>query len=303
MIPSSEAAKEILTHLLEIGIYALVIFGAVLAFRRIFHNKMRPALRFGLWFLLLLRLTMPFTVASGVHLIVLPEAEPIATTVTDKAEASAQPIRPGAVTVASPRPVKEPGETSVPSEETPEKRSSAIQITVWQWLLIIWASGVVALIACRVWMWGQLTTRIHASAGVPELEIMGEFRQLCLKMHIRRPVRLMTMKDITSPALTIGIKPTVLLPSSLMEEGRNQERYFALLHELTHLKRRDHLTMLWYGVLRCLWWFHPVIWLMEKPFRMDMESACDAKAVIGMSRQEKLAYAYLLLELSGEKSL
>ncbi len=303
MIPSSEAAKDILMHLLEIGIYALVIFGAVLAFRRIFHNKMRPALRFGLWFLLLLRLTIPFTVASGVHLIVLPEAEPITATVTDKAEASAQPIRPGRVTVASPRPVKEPVKTSVPSEETPEKRSSAKQITIWQWLLIIWAGGTVAFIAYRVWMWGQLATRIHVSAGIPDPEIMGEFHQLCLEMHIRRPVRLMTMKDITSPALTIGIKPTVLLPSALMEKDRNQERYFALLHELTHLKRRDHLTMLWYGVLRCLWWFHPVIWLMEKPFRMDMESACDAKAVIGMSRQEKLAYAYLLLELSGEKSL
>ncbi len=303
IIPSSETARDILTHLLEIGIYALVIFGAVLAFRRIFQKKMRPALRFGLWFLLLLRLTIPFTVASGVHLIVLPAAEPIAATVTDKAEASAQPIRPGAVTVASPRPAKEPGKLSVPSEGTPEKRSSVIQITIWQWLLIIWAGGVLALIAYRAWMWGQLATRIHTSAEMPDSEIMGEFRQLCLTMHIRRPVRLMTMKDITSPALTIGIKPTVLLPSSLMEKDRNQERYFALLHELTHLKRGDHLTMLWYGVLRCLWWFHPVIWLMEKPFRMDMESACDAKAVIGMSRQEKLAYAYLLLELSGEKSL
>ena len=112
----------------------------------------------------------------------------------------------------------------------------------------------------------------------------------------------MEMGDITSPALTIGLRPTVLLPSSLMGEDREQERRFALLHELTHLKRGDHLVMLWYGVLRCIWWFHPVLWLMEKPFRMDMESACDAKVVLGMSRQEKLAYASLLLELGGERS-
>ena len=111
------------------------------------------------------------------------------------------------------------------------------------------------------------------------------------------------MEDITSPALTIGLRPTVLLPSSLMGEDRVQERRFALLHELTHLKRGDDLVLFWYGALRCLWWFHPVLWLMEKPFRLDMESACDAKAVLGMSRQEKLSYAALLLELSGEGTL
>ena len=76
MIPTSKAARVILTHLLEIGVYALVIFGAVLAFRRVFHNKTRPALRFGLWLLLLLRLTVPFTVNSAIHLIVLPASQP-----------------------------------------------------------------------------------------------------------------------------------------------------------------------------------------------------------------------------------
>ena len=87
MIPSSEAARVMLTHLLEISVYALVIFGAVLAFRRVFHNKTRPALRFGLWFLLLLRLTLPFTVNSAVHLIVLPAAETTAATATCGASA------------------------------------------------------------------------------------------------------------------------------------------------------------------------------------------------------------------------
>ena len=111
------------------------------------------------------------------------------------------------------------------------------------------------------------------------------------------------MEDITSPALTIGLRPTVLLPSTLAGADRDQARRFALLHELTHLSRGDDLILLWYGLLRCLWWFHPVVYLMEKPFRMDMESACDARAVRGMSRQEKLAYAALLLELSGEGSL
>ena len=181
--------------------------------------------------------------------------------------------------------------------------ASTARFTIWQWLLILWGAVTAAFLVRRVWMRGLLAARIRSRAKVPDPGISVEFRRLCGEMHFRRTVCLLEMEDIASPALTIGLRPTVLLPSFLMGEDREQERRFALLHELTHLKRGDDLVLLWYGILRCLWWFHPALWLMEKPFRMDMESACDAKAVLGMSRQEKLAYAALLLELSGERSL
>lgn len=302
MIPTSEAARAILTRLLEMGVYALVIFGAVLAFRRVFHNRTRPALRFGLWFLLLLRLTLPFTVTSAVHLIVIPAAGPSSAATTTQTEASAQPGRQETVTAVHERPANEPDTALTVPQEPQKERASAMRLTIWQWLLIVWVVGAAAFLGHRVWTRCLLAARIRSCARVPDPKIAREFRQLCRQKHIRKPVQLMEMEDITSPALTIGLRPTVLLPSSLMGEDREQERRFALLHELTHLKRGDHLVMLWYGVLRCIWWFHPVLWLMEKPFRMDMESACDAKVVLGMSRQEKLAYASLLLELGGERS-
>ena len=302
MIPTSEAARVILTHLLEIGVYALVIFGAVLAFRRVFHNKTRPALRFGLWLLLLLRLTVPFTVNSAIHLIVLPASQPTEA-VAARTEASAQPARPATVTNPTARPTGAPEAAKAPTEEAQTERAPAAGLGVSQWLVILWAVGAAAFLVRRAWMRCLLAARVRTSARVPDPETAAEFRRLCHEMRIRRPVRLLEMEDITSPALTIGLRPTVLLPSFLAGADRAQARRFALLHELTHLRRGDDLILLWYGVLRCLWWFHLVVYLMEKPFRMDMESACDARAVRGMSRQEKLAYAALLLELSGEGSL
>ena len=302
MIPTPEAARVVLTHLLEIGVYALVIFGAVLGFRRVFHNRTRPALRFGLWLLLLLRLTVPFTVNSAIHLIVLPASQPTEA-VAARTEASAQPIRPATVTNPAAMPTGAPGAAKAPTEEAQAERAPAAGLGVSQWLVILWAVGAAAFLVRRAWMRCLLAARVRTSARVPDPGTQREFRQLCQEMRIRRPVRLMEMADITSPALTIGLRPKVLLPSFLAEEGRAEERRFAILHELTHLRRGDDLILLWYGLLRCLWWFHPILWLMEKPFRMDMESACDARAVRGMSRQEKLAYAALLLELSGEGSL
>jgi beta-lactamase regulating signal transducer with metallopeptidase domain len=122
-------------------------------------------------------------------------------------------------------------------------------------------------------------------------------------MGIRRKIGLICVRDITSPALTIGMHPEVLLPTSLTGQGQRQNRTFAMRHELMHFKRKDHLVMIWTGVLRTVWWFNPVVWLMEKPLRMDMESACDAMAVEGLTEQGKLAYASLLLELGKESVL
>ncbi len=302
MILTSEDAQTILKALLEIGVYVAVIFGAILVFRAVCKNRIRPALRFALWFLLLLRLTVPFTVNSAVHLIVLPAKEPVSVPVEAQAETTVRPVMPSAVAV-TPKPSEQTDTAPVPKEEEREAQKTAARLTVWQILPMVWIAGVIVLFVRRLWMRGLLAARLRAGARIPDAETVREFRSLCGEMHIRRAVRILEVPDVTSPALTIGLRPTVLLPTTLLGADRERERRFALLHELTHLKRCDHLVMLWYGILRCVWWFHPIVWLMEKSFRTDMESACDAKAVRSMNAEEKLLYATLLLELGKDRTL
>ncbi len=302
MIPTSEDAQTILKTLLEIGVFASAIFAAIMGFRLAFKNRIRPALRFALWFLLLLRLTVPFTVNSAVHLIVLPAKESVSVPVEAQAETTVRPVTPAAVAV-TPKPSVQTDPTPAPKEEEREVQKTATRLTVWQILPMIWIAGAIVLLVRRLWMRGLLAARLRAGARIPDAETMREFRNLCGEMRIRRAVRILEVPDVTSPALTIGLRPTVLLPTALLGADRERERRFALLHELTHLKRCDHWVMLWYGILRCVWWFHPIVWLMEKSFRTDMESACDAKAVRSMNAEEKLLYATLLLELGKDRTL
>ncbi len=303
MIPSTEAARGILTRLAEIGAYATVIWAAILLFRSAFRDKASPALRFGLWFLLLLRLTVPFTVASTFHLIVLPAAEPVRVQpAATQAESGTRPAVPAQGSYA-PAVSQAPHVTPVPADGPSGPPRKRVELSVWQILLIVWIFGTAAFLGSRLWMLGLLASRLRARAKAPDPRVVRECQRLCAQMGIRRHVRILEVEDITSPALTIGLRPKVLLPSSLAGEGKKTERRFALRHELTHLRRGDLQVMFWYGVLRCVWWFHPAVWLMEKPFRMDMESACDAKAVAGMSREEKLFYASLLLDLGKDDSL
>lgn len=305
MIPDTQTAQAAVMRLAEISVYAAVIFLLLLVFRRIFGKKMSPSLRYALWFLLLIRLTVPVTFQTGLHLIVLQEKavaeQPVAVT--------AGPAETQHATVPVPFQAEEP-EQRVPgtahegeSEPSAAEETPAIRVSVWQVLFWVWIAGIAGMTARLVWIRSMLIRRLKETAFDPDDRLSREFRLLSDKMGINRKIALFCVRDITSPALTTGIRPEVLLPVSLTGQGQRQNRTFAMRHELMHFKRKDHLVMIWTGILRAVWWFNPVVWLMEKPLRMDMESACDAMAVEGLTEQGKLAYASLLLELGKESVL
>ena len=302
MSTSSEAARSLVIHLGEIGLYGLVIFGGVLAFGWLFRHKASPVLRFSLWFLLLLRLTVPVTLNSAIHMIVLPGQKAGTFPVADQGEGEASPLLKAENPTPLPREGRTFGTAAPATTALAEQATTPKWFSLWRWMVLIWALGAGGMLFHRVWAWVQLQTRLRQLAHTPSQQVLCEYGDLCREMHIRRPVQILAVEDITSPALSLGPWPKVLLPSFLEEKELHRERRFALIHELTHLKRGDHLAMLWYGLVRCIWWFHPVVYAMERPFRLDMESACDSQAVKGMGREEKLAYAALLLELSKEST-
>jgi len=304
MIPDIQTAQAAVIRLIEISIYAIVIYLLLLLFRKIFGKKMSPALRYALWFLLLIRLTVPVTFQTGLHLIVLKETvktePPFFVTVEpqqQQQETSPVPYQAD----ETPEPVTQT-DSAVPGQPSGNSRKQ-VKVSVWQAVLWIWIAGIAVMTARLIRIRILLQRRLKETASDPDSRLSREFRLLSEKMGIRRKIGLFCVRDITSPALTIGMHPEVLLPTSLTGQGQRQNRTFAMRHELMHFKRKDHLVMIWTGVLRAVWWFNPVVWLMEKPLRMDMESACDAMAVEGLTEQGKLAYASLLLELGKESVL
>ena len=75
--------------------------------------------------------------------------------------------------------------------------------------------------------------------------------------------------------LAAGIrKPAVLLPASASDWSCERLRV-VLLHEMAHIRRRDSLTQALAELVRCLYWFHPLVWLAVHRLRVEREHACD----------------------------
>ncbi len=94
---------------------------------------------------------------------------------------------------------------------------------------------------------------------------------------------------------TLGfVRPRVYLPDSLQGPARQA----VLLHERTHIRRRDPLVKpLFYAVV-CLHWFNPLAWLALCAFEHDMEAACDEAAVQGCTLAERSTYCESLLQFA-----
>ena len=66
----------------------------------------------------------------------------------------------------------------------------------------------------------------------------------------------------------------------MVEALTDQELEAVLLHELAHVRRRDNLVSLFQSWLSCVFWFHPVIWLIDHQLLVERERACDEEVLL-----------------------
>lgn len=101
---------------------------------------------------------------------------------------------------------------------------------------------------------------------------------------------------IVTVPVTIGwLRPRVVLPLEWREWS--QEKLSAVLtHEGAHFRRHDGLVTALAAVNRCIFWFHPLAWILERRLALLAERACDEVCVAELGDNER--YAKLLLEMA-----
>ena len=293
--------QEILTRLLEITVYSAVLFLAVLLVRQLLKRWLSPALKYALWFIVLLRLVVPVTLESGFHLFRLPESQLAAVTTQQQTPmaqdqpAEATPLADGAAALPA---AADTQDAVLPVSDT----AVEAPLTFRQWLLIAWAAGFALVAAAHLALSLQLNRRIRKFGCPPGAKTQALYLEVKGSMRIRANVPIVLMADIKSPALTVQFRPKLLLPDRLIYAADREHMAFAMAHELMHYRRRDYLVCVLISLLRAVYWFNPVLWVMPRVMRLDMESACDAMVVKSMSKEQKLSYVNLLLALAEEAS-
>ncbi|MHC4992292.1 MAG: M56 family metallopeptidase, partial [Planctomycetota bacterium] len=97
------------------------------------------------------------------------------------------------------------------------------------------------------------------------------------------------------PLVWCGRTPRVLLPWPLWRELDDLGRRAVVLHELAHLRRRDHWVCWAELAVSVVYWWHPVVWWIRRRLREEADLSCDAW-VTALLPAGRRAYAQALLE-------
>lgn len=137
--------------------------------------------------------------------------------------------------------------------------------------LMIWLGGSVLLLAHLLRSWLRLQS----------LELQPcpqDFLVFPVHDHCTISFGQVYTADVTAPLVFGAARPRIVIPDNLPAILRQDEARAVLLHELAHVQRRDYLRNLIQRTCACVFWFHPVSWLLLNRLAAHRELCCDAEA-------------------------
>lgn len=261
-------ADIIFSALLNRAFAATFLLLAAAAYRLVFPKAPKWT-RLSLWALAAVRLCLPVSIESQLSLV------PSETVIDyEVAQFAAHPTITSGIAVLNSAVNPAFGDAFAAN---PQRSVNPLQ--VWMFAAgIVWAAGLLVLLALAVVSFIRLKRRVRAS------------------IEIEPGVRI--CDDIDTPFLLGLLRPRIYLPSSLPESDRD----FVLAHERAHRRHGDCVWKLLGVLITCVYWFDPLAWLCCALFCRDLELACDERVVKQFALPDKKRYATVLLSCSVPKN-
>ena len=167
-------------------------------------------------------------------------------------------------------------------------------------LLVVWTVGAALMGALTVRSWLAVRGVSHRAQPLEDADWLALLDECCEQLALPRP-RLASSRE-TDVAFAYGwTKPAIIIPADAPEWPQARRRD-VLLHELSHIERRDVLTQFVAQVARAVYFWNPLATLVERRLCEEREYACDDR-VLACGREPD-TYAATLVDvaecLSGE---
>lgn len=158
-------------------------------------------------------------------------------------------------------------------------------------IYVIWVTVAVAVLVYSLARYYRKRNVIFRNCDLEENDAqLAELDKLRAEMRIRRKVRLLYCHDVSPVSMGV-LRPVIILPQRM----RGNIPVTLLKHELTHIKNLDVLMNVVFTAVKAIHWFNPIAYFLKKEFSKVCEMLCDDEAVKGLSSEESLRYAELLV--------
>jgi|GEM_PF-752720 len=209
---------------------------------------------------------LPPLPAIAVHQLAAPAVSPTVSTEKPPAKSSPEPA-PSAAT-------SQPPTSSAPAQPAAHRRQLAdlLPILGALWLLgITW--GIIRLLLSM-----RLVHRLRREGRAVSDETLLRLRVQMVKQMGLRKAPMLLAHPTEGPLLLGMVHPVIIVPQAMLA-GNEEELQLALAHELAHVRRRDILWGWLPVVAELLFFFHPLVYLARREYRLAQEIATDAQAL------------------------
>lgn len=275
---SSRGWPMLANHLWQATLFSLLALAAAVSLRR------APArARYFAWLVALLKFALPsfflFFLASQAGLdlssVSLRDARP---------ESGAINVSPLLSPVTSPAPfvrAEEPeaSESAASVAATSETKSAAGGFSLTGVAFCLWLAGCALLALSWLRKSYALAASIRKGREVDTGREADALRRVKSAFGVGREVRLVVTTAVSEPGVWGVLRPVVVLPDGVAERLDDAELETVFMHELAHVKRWDNLAGNFQRSLCCLFWFHPVVWFINRQLLAEREQACDDMVV------------------------
>ena len=262
----------------QTGLMVSLLILLILLIRRPFARAFGPNAAYALWSLPLIRLCLPvFTIPQSwvPEFFRVKAAAPAETPIFGRAETPVfvQPPAGSAERISPPQGLD----------------FSAVLIGIWLSIAVLW-------LCYQFYQQFRFKAGLISQSEIPTDELAKEIRTAKMQVGLRRDPNIRVSIQNIGPLVTGIVNPLVILPRDFEQNFDGPQRNFALVHELSHIKRKDLWAALAVLSFRAINWPNPLVHFAANKLRIDQEAACDAFVVKMTGGETAHSYAETLVK-------
>lgn len=146
-------------------------------------------------------------------------------------------------------------------------------------LTILWLFGLLATTGLWFRRRREFARALKDGRELAEGREADALKRVCARLSRNRRVPLVVSAHITEPGVCGVWRPVIALPEGITAHLSDAELETVFLHELVHVRRWDNLASNLQMLLCCAFWFHPLVWWLDRRLLAERERACDESVV------------------------
>ncbi|MCH5345406.1 MAG: hypothetical protein J1E64_15380 [Acetatifactor sp.] len=278
------------------ALYGSIMIVMVLILRALLKNRLPKFVFPLLWSLVMLRFLVPFSISIPLSMPVpanpLPNDNMASAVVLVQDQDSLTPAVPGTAHT-----VWEQGAVSTTAETTiayGDSMGPYYTPFVWEDIIpVAYILGLLVTAGILGWQKYAYAQKLKNGFLVEQNETVNTILRSMGMGH----VLVFTSDGIATPLVCGLLNPRIYLPTQMDFQNKMLLRH-VLVHETTHIRRRDNWMKGILLIVLCLNWYNPLVWLMAVCLASDLEAACDAAVLKTCGEEERKDYAASLLAMA-----